>query len=75
MNIDTVNPCIELSAHDRCDRCGAQAYAVAAKDNQDLLFCGHHIKQHSLALEMSGWEILYDYVALEQIAPGYRVPV
>ena len=32
-----------LDATDRCDRCAAQAYVkVIGKNNNDLLFCGHH---------------------------------
>lgn len=32
-----------LDATDRCDRCSAQAYVkVVGKNNNDLLFCGHH---------------------------------
>lgn len=34
----------ELTALDRCDRCGAQAYvrAVLQSSGGELLFCGHH---------------------------------
>lgn len=36
-----------LSASDRCDRCGAQAYVrVVLASGQDLLFCGHHAREH-----------------------------
>ena len=40
-----------LTAMDRCDRCGAQAYvrALLPKD-LELLFCAHHSRQHSSAL-------------------------
>jgi hypothetical protein len=32
-----------LTAADRCDRCGAQAYIRAVLESgSDLLFCGHH---------------------------------
>ena len=31
-----------LSALDRCDSCGAQAYIRATLANGDLLFCAHH---------------------------------
>ena len=31
-----------LTAHDRCDRCGAQAYVkVCFTVTSDLMFCGH----------------------------------
>lgn len=37
-----------LSAADRCDRCGAQAYVrVTMASGYDLLFCAHHGKEHA----------------------------
>jgi len=41
---DDVTPVPEqtLSAADRCDACGARAYASALLENGELLFCGHH---------------------------------
>lgn len=35
-----------LTALDRCDRCGAQAYvrAVLETSGGELLFCGHHAR-------------------------------
>ena len=36
-----------LSAADRCDRCGAQAYIRARLvSGGELYFCGHHGRQH-----------------------------
>ena len=36
-----------LTAQDRCDRCGAQAYVRAVMANGfELLFCGHHAKKY-----------------------------
>ena len=36
-----------LSALDRCDRCGAQAYLrVELAGGGDLLFCAHHAREH-----------------------------
>lgn len=38
----------ELTAADRCDRCGAQAYVRARlADGLELLFCAHHGRKHS----------------------------
>ncbi|WP_218219878.1 hypothetical protein [Nesterenkonia sp. Act20] len=34
-----------LTALDRCDRCGAQAYVRAALPSGVLLFCNHHARQ------------------------------
>jgi len=47
-----------LSAADRCDRCGAQAYVRARLTaGGELLFCAHHGREHlpklrDLALEI-----------------------
>lgn len=36
-----------LTASDRCDRCGAQAYVlVRLTSGGELLFCGHHARAH-----------------------------
>ncbi len=36
-----------LSAADRCDRCGAQAYVRARlTTGGELLFCAHHGREH-----------------------------
>lgn len=44
-----------LSAADRCDRCGAQAYVRAnLATGGVLLFCAHHAKEHRPALEAAG---------------------
>lgn len=37
----------ELTAADRCDRCGAQAYLRVTLPAGELLFCGHHGKAHA----------------------------
>ncbi len=40
-----------LTAADRCDRCGAQAYVrVQLHAGGELLFCAHHGRQHVPAL-------------------------
>jgi hypothetical protein len=36
-----------LTASDRCDRCGAQAYLrVELASGGELLFCAHHAREH-----------------------------
>ncbi|HET7303052.1 MAG TPA: hypothetical protein VFJ12_00720 [Segeticoccus sp.] len=35
-----------LTAVDRCDRCGAQAYVRARLHGGELLFCAHHAREH-----------------------------
>ncbi|HEY0638736.1 MAG TPA: hypothetical protein VGD67_13885 [Pseudonocardiaceae bacterium] len=42
----------ELTAFDRCDRCGAQATTRAVlPSGGELLFCGHHVRKHELRLK------------------------
>lgn len=40
-----------LTAHDRCDSCGSQAYVRAVTEHGELLFCAHHAKKHHAKLE------------------------
>ena len=41
-----------LTAADRCDRCGAQAYLrVELLSGGELLFCAHHAREHGEALK------------------------
>lgn len=43
----TVAPSAPLTAMDRCDRCGAQAYLrVELQTGGELLFCAHHAREH-----------------------------
>jgi hypothetical protein len=36
-----------LTASDRCDRCGAQAYVrVTLQSGSNLLFCAHHAREY-----------------------------
>lgn len=48
----TLTSLTTLTAADRCDRCGAAAVlrAVLPKGGE-LLFCGHHAREHSERLE------------------------
>ena len=47
----TLAPTQPLLASDRCDRCGAQAYVrVVLASGTDLLFCGHHFREHEAKL-------------------------
>ncbi|MDN5795125.1 MAG: hypothetical protein L0H79_05160 [Intrasporangium sp.] len=48
----------ELTATDRCDRCGAQAYVRARLvSGGELLFCAHHGREHLPALQGLAIEI------------------
>ena len=47
-----VAPSTALTAADRCDRCGAQAYLrVELQTGGELLFCAHHAREHGDALK------------------------
>jgi hypothetical protein len=41
-----------LTANDRCDDCGAQAFVLVEFVKGDLLFCGHHWHKHKDLLEV-----------------------
>jgi hypothetical protein len=44
-----------LTALDRCDRCGAQAYVrVELLSGGQLLFCAHHAREHEEKLRQIG---------------------
>ena len=54
---DTPTP-TALTAADRCDRCGAQAYVRATLPaGTELLFCGHHGNAHRPSLLVAGEQI------------------
>lgn len=36
-----------LTTADRCDRCGARAYVRVTLPVGELLFCGHHAREHA----------------------------
>ena len=49
-----------LTAADRCDRCGAQAYVRATMESGfDLLLCAHHFRENEARLREVAAEI-YD---------------
>ena len=50
-----VAPAAALTASDRCDRCGAQAYLrVELQSGGELLFCAHHAREHGDKLRALG---------------------
>jgi hypothetical protein len=65
-------PAREFSHHDRCDRCGFQAYFVALRkretpsehdslkdeQTQEILFCKHHGEKSAPGLASTGWTVL-----------------
>ena len=47
-----------LTALDRCDRCGAQAYVrVVLAGGGDLMFCRHHARAYGAKLDEVALEI------------------
>lgn len=47
MSTATAPSSMPLTAVDRCDRCGAQAYLrVSLHGGGELLFCAHHAREH-----------------------------
>ena len=42
---------IVLTAHDRCDKCGFQAYFMSVFDFGELLFCRHHFLENEDVLK------------------------
>jgi len=61
----TVEP---LSAVDRCDRCGAQAYVrVTLPAGSELLFCAHHGREYAPKLRELDAEILDESERLDDV--------
>ena len=57
MNLTLEAP--RLTAKDRCDRCGAQAYVKAVlQAGGELLFCAHHARAHGNALKDIASEVI-----------------
>ena len=44
--LDSLESQFSLTAADRCDSCGAQAYIRVQLDSGELLFCAHHGKKY-----------------------------
>jgi hypothetical protein len=50
-----------LTATDRCDRCGAQAYMRATlTSGAELLFCAHHAREYEAGLRAAEAEIYWE---------------
>lgn len=50
-------PTTPMTAHDRCDQCGAAAVVRFAKVGaaNTLQFCGHHTRKNVEKLRETGW--------------------
>jgi hypothetical protein len=50
-----------LTRQDRCDRCGAEAKVLAMlRTGGELLFCGHHAREHRPRLHDIGAALIPD---------------
>ena len=57
MDTTTITPLEPLTANDRCDSCGAQAYVQVFLQQGDLLFCGHHFVENENKLLITSTRI------------------
>jgi hypothetical protein len=63
-----VDPTIALTALDRCDRCGAQAYVRATlPSGSELLFCAHHAREFDSKLRDMDATIYDETTKLEPV--------
>jgi hypothetical protein len=59
-----------LSAADRCDRCGAQAYLkVELQSGGELLFCAHHAREHGDKLREVAAHVVDETNRLSDVRP------
>jgi hypothetical protein len=56
--VDTVVKEWQLTATDRCDYCGAQAYVRVIGVTGSLDFCGHHYNRHEDKLTSFAFETI-----------------
>ncbi len=59
------SPAPTLTAADRCDRCGAQAFVRVVLTSGDLLFCAHHAKAYEDKLKPAAVDWLDETAALQ----------
>ncbi|GAA4433167.1 hypothetical protein GCM10023169_39870 [Georgenia halophila] len=55
--VSTTTDMPAMTAQDRCDACGAQAYVKVQMEAGELLFCAHHARRHQEALRKVATEI------------------
>jgi hypothetical protein len=66
-SILTVEP---LTALDRCDRCGAQAYVrVTMAGGSELIFCAHHGREYGPKLAEMQASIIDESERLDETSP------
>lgn len=58
----------QLTAADRCDRCGAQAYVRATMESGfDLMLCAHHFHENESRLRQVAVSILDESERLAEV--------
>ena len=60
MPATTIAALSPLTRLDRCDRCSAAAQLRAILPSGELLFCGHHARQHRAGLLNAGARLSRD---------------
>lgn len=67
MSDTIVNPAAPLTAVDRCDRCGAQAYIrFTMKSGLELLMCAHHNREHGEKAKLLAVHVHSELKSLEK---------
>nr|WP_313956475.1 hypothetical protein [Dermacoccus nishinomiyaensis] len=57
-----------MTAADRCDRCGAQAFIKAVmSEGLELRFCGHHGREHLDKLREVAVEVIDETPRLSEV--------
>ena len=59
-----------LTAADRCDRCGAQAYTIATLKAGTLYFCAHHGNEYMQPLRAVASDITLETVPVTNRQQG-----
>jgi uncharacterized Zn finger protein (UPF0148 family) len=67
-SVDTLEAGHTLTAFDRCDSCGAQAYVRVTLSTGELLFCAHHGAKfkEKLAVTALNWHDESDRLSTER---------
>lgn len=47
-----------LSALDRCDSCGSQAYVAVFFESGSLAFCGHHYREFEVGISKKALKVI-----------------
>lgn len=56
-----------LTAADRCDACGAQAFVRVRMSFGELLFCAHHAREHQSKIDELAIEIVDERARIAEL--------